>query len=190
MSKVFCIGFHKTGTTTFAECCKILGYSVCPETDSYTYREIIAALKYHAILPLINLYDVFEDSPWNYKEFYKYLYMYYLDAYFVWTYRDPVTWATSLLRWSFRNNYQDDLSYFSTFGCRAIEENRELMVQSYIDYHYEVLRYFRTKSRFLAVNWEAGHGWKELCAFLDKPIPNAPFPHRLRYNPITDTYDD
>ncbi len=38
MSKIFCIGFHKTGTTTLAECLRHLGLRVCPEELSYLYR--------------------------------------------------------------------------------------------------------------------------------------------------------
>lgn len=29
----------------------------------------------------------------------------------------------------------------------------------------------------LVVCWENGDGWKELCEFLDVPIPDVPFPH-------------
>jgi len=30
--------------------------------------------------------------------------------------------------------------------------------------------------------WEKGHGWKELCAIVKKPIPNVAFPHLKKTN--------
>ena len=37
---------------------------------------------------------------------------------------------------------------------------------------------FRDRPNDLLVRcWEKGAGWKELCAFLGEPIPDAPIPH-------------
>ena len=47
----------------------------------------------------------------------------------------------------------------------------------------EVLAYFRDRPEcLLVVDWERGHGWKELCRFLECPIPAEPFPHANRGN--------
>jgi hypothetical protein len=40
-----------------------------------------------------------------------------------------------------------------------------------------VIDYFSNRDNFLIICFEKGHGWKELCRFLDKPIPSVPFPH-------------
>ena len=34
----------------------------------------------------------------------------------------------------------------------------------------------------LIVDWEKGQGWKELCSFLNKSVPNVSFPHDNRGN--------
>ena len=32
----------------------------------------------------------------------------------------------------------------------------------------------------MVVDWEKGHGWPELCAFLDRRVPTVAFPHENR----------
>lgn len=34
--------------------------------------------------------------------------------------------------------------------------------------------------RLLVADWEQGHGWRELCGFLDVPMPVEDFPHLNR----------
>jgi hypothetical protein len=42
----------------------------------------------------------------------------------------------------------------------------------------EVKHYFRDRGKdLLIVDWEEGDGWKELCNFLGKDIPDEDFPH-------------
>jgi len=47
----------------------------------------------------------------------------------------------------------------------------------------DVRKYFAAQgaSHLLCeVCWEDGDGWKEICDFLDHPMPDAPFPHANR----------
>jgi hypothetical protein len=40
-----------------------------------------------------------------------------------------------------------------------------------------VTDYFRGRPHdLLVVDWEAGHGWPELCRFLGRDVPDQPFP--------------
>lgn len=100
MSKIFCIGFHKTGTTTLAECLRHLGLRVCPEELSYLYRTKAAAEDYLELLQLACDYDAFEDSPWNYAKVYKILDHNFPHSKFILTVRDVDAWVESLLRWA------------------------------------------------------------------------------------------
>ena len=42
----------------------------------------------------------------------------------------------------------------------------------------EVRAYFGDSDDFLEFSIEEGDGWEKLCRFLDKPVPNVPFPHK------------
>lgn len=43
----------------------------------------------------------------------------------------------------------------------------------------EMIQYFgNKKSQLLVMNIINGDGWNKLCFFLNKPIPNKPFPHK------------
>jgi hypothetical protein len=40
-----------------------------------------------------------------------------------------------------------------------------------------VIDYFRGRPHdLLVIDWEAGHGWPELCRFLGRDVPGEPFP--------------
>ena len=52
------------------------------------------------------------------------------------------------------------------------------LIERYKKHNEEVEQYFRDRLQdILFVSWEEGAGWKELCEFLGKDIPNEPFPH-------------
>ena len=75
MSKVFCIGSNKTGTTSLTKALQIFGYSVCPEhlmfsiNSKHFYNQSIG--NYNELFKLVDEYDAFEDRPWNHSDFYK-----------------------------------------------------------------------------------------------------------------------
>ena len=51
-------------------------------------------------------------------------------------------------------------------------------INAYENRNAEIIEYFEERPNdLLIVNWENGDGWKELCDFLDVPIPNKRFPH-------------
>ena len=66
--KVFCIGFHKTGTTSLELALKRLGYRV---TGSFGTKDPDIANKVHEkAYAMVAKFDAFEDNPWPilYKE--------------------------------------------------------------------------------------------------------------------------
>jgi hypothetical protein len=43
----------------------------------------------------------------------------------------------------------------------------------------EIIDYFKfDNTKLLVMDIIKGDGWEKLCKFLDKPIPNRPFPHK------------
>ena len=60
--KVFCIGFHKTGTTTMRAALEMLGYRV---TGPNGTRDPEIAAKLEAMVDrLATEFDAFQDNPW------------------------------------------------------------------------------------------------------------------------------
>ncbi len=60
--KVFCIGFHKTGTTSLELALKKLGYRV---TGSFGTKDPDIASKVHAMVyAMVDGFDAFENNPW------------------------------------------------------------------------------------------------------------------------------
>ncbi len=59
--------------------------------------------------------------------------------------------------------------------------NAEVFLSRYRRHNAEVLEYFRDRPKdLLVVDVAKGMQWGALCAFLDRPVPSAPFPHKLR----------
>src|SRR4030095_11714834 len=61
-AKVFCIGFHKTGTTSLAFALQRLGYRVTGPNG--VNDPDIAKNVYAMAYALVERYDAFQDNPW------------------------------------------------------------------------------------------------------------------------------
>lgn len=188
MRKLFGIGLHKTGTTTLAECFRILGYSVCPEIVAFATLHSTAARNYGPLFEVADRHDAFEDAPWNYPNAFQALHRRWDSAKFILTVRDSVRWFESFERWCRLVSNPYDFSILHSYGVPMLAQNREAAIRAYERHAANVRNYFDDK--VLVVDWEAGDGWAELCSFLGKPVPDHPFPHKLRYDPETNTYLD
>jgi hypothetical protein len=63
----------------------------------------------------------------------------------------------------------------------VIAANQELKkrIQEFEEHNKQVIEYFKNSpSQLLVMNIIEGDGWNKLCNFLNKPIPNKPFPHK------------
>ena len=81
-------------------------------------------------------------------------------------------WYHSVRRWDDKNK----------MGAGILTQRRIMYGTPYPNKNWvNVYRHHeRTCSKLpncLVVCWENGDGWKELCEFLDVPIPDVPFPH-------------
>ena len=167
-NKVFGIGLPKTGTTSLRRAFKDLGI---PFGGIYELHNpnIIAHCGDPFVLPLNK---------------YKSLDIQFPDAKFILTLRADVdTWYDSLCRWA--EKYKDHEGLLrqrkSMYGARMPNTSFK---GKYVDHWYGVLEYFNNKygwnydDKLLTVCWERGDGWDKLCEFLDKPVPDIPFPHK------------
>jgi len=192
--KIFGIGNSKTGVTSLGYALVELGLDPCSgwNTSKHLIKYWMDG-RYIAIFGFAKKYKSFYDAPWNYGDFYKLLNEKFPNSKFILTERDLDTWILSL-----KNHFtpsrknKTDISYkfarvgldgqaihkmrygISSRSIEGLEEQYKLAQKNRDD---EIKKYFKGKTNFLVVNWEKGDGWKELCEFLEKPIPNIPFLH-------------
>lgn len=170
-AKVFCIGFHKTGTTSLAVALEMLGYRV---TGPNGVRDPdIAENVLTMVHDLVPKYDAFQDNPW--PIIFKELDRAYPHSRFILTLRDPQSWIKSQVR-HFGRMETPMRRWIYGVGCP--EGNEEIYVRRFEEHNNEVLEYFRERpDDLLVMDLAAGHGWERLCPFLGARIPAAPFPH-------------
>lgn len=170
-SKVFCIGFHKTGTTSLEKALELLGYRV---TGSFGTRDPNIADKVHDMADeLVARYDAFQDNPW--PVLYRDMDEKYPGSKFILTMRSPESWISSQVR-DFGLRETPMRQWIYGVGCP--EGNEDVYVARYERHNREVLEYFRERpDDLLILDLPRGDGWPELCAFLGEPAPDKPFPH-------------
>ena len=169
--KVFCIGFHKTGTTSLAVALKLLGYRVTGPNN--TKDPDIADKVYALANELSEKYDAFQDNPW--PVLYREMDERWPGSKFILTRRPADAWIRSQVK---------DFGLAETpmrrwiYGVGCPQGNEAVFVERYERHNREVLEYFGERPNdLLLLDLPKGHGWPELCQFLDHPIPDTPFPH-------------
>ncbi len=171
--KVFCVGFHKTGTTSLAAALTCLGYRVTGPNWIENPNVRLEALK--LALNLVPQYDAFLDNPW--PILFRELHQEFPQAKFILTIRPPEEWIGSVVQhfgsettptreWIYGPGHGSPLGSEETYISRVTGHNRA------------VGEYFhRAPHSLLTLRITAGDGWEALCSFLDKPIPSSPFPY-------------
>lgn len=178
IDKVFGIGLNKTGTTTLGAALRTLGF----ERHVGHRRGLLVEVRegsYDRLFRVTDSNDCFEDWPFPlvYREM---LERYGRRARFVLTMRaDPFVWIDSLKRHSLRTG-PDNHSRLLAYGYAYPHGVETEHIDFYDRHNAEALAFFReagAEDQLLRVCWETGDGWPELCRFLGRPIPDAPFPH-------------
>lgn len=198
--KVFCIGLNKTATSSLIDAWEILGYDKIYSPDKYIkdtklngfdkYKASNKLVKlafnkdYNLLFDLIDKYDFFKDRPFNTNSLYKILDKHILDSKYILTTRDEDKWWKSVYNWlsnehaqhpnEERRKHKIDL-YNQHFETNIF--SKETYLHYYRKYNNEVTTYFKNNPNYLEMDITNGDGWEKLCQFLDKPIPNMPFPH-------------
>jgi hypothetical protein len=171
--KIIGVGFQKTGTSTLREALKTLGYRVKDATP----RALIPILRgnYSKILRILNDYDALEDTPWY--MIYKELDHLFPESKFILTIRDEESWYTSV------SKHIGDLraahhEWIYGRGKGVVKDHRQNAIEVYRRHNAEVRAYFKDRpDDLLVIDFTKGEQWDSLCRFLDKEIPELPFPH-------------
>lgn len=157
------------------------------------------------------LFDEFTavtDNPACFKEVYQKIYAEFPNAKFVLTVRDKDKWIDSVERHCNQQMYhrihQNRIDNYSNydpdkdiiFSCDNVglveylynvpykHLDREAFARKWDSHLSEVREFFRDKpDKLIVLNVDEGSGWKDLCEFLDKPIPKIPYPHAHTYQP-------
>lgn len=171
--KIFCIGLGKTGTSSFKEAMLQLGFNHLWGI-SLTGLTLYHVDGINSLLPIIERYDSFDDFPW--PLLYKDLAKHYPDSKFILTTRiNADKWYKSLITHSLRRGATE--GHLLAYNCYMPQGHEAQLKDMYSKHNKEVRSYFKCSSNFIELCWEAGHGWYELCNFLDVSAPNITFPH-------------
>lgn len=175
--KIFCIGFHKTGTKSLAAALTYLGYRVTG--PNWVTNPRIREQALSLALGLIPSYDAFQDNPW--PVLYKELHEQFPNARFILTLRSGETWLRSVVR-HFGENGSPMREWIYGSGRGFPKGNEARYLARFEEHNRDVIKHFqkRTSGRFLVLRIADGEGWESLCSFLEKPIPTIAFPHANR----------
>jgi len=152
--KIFCLGMHKTGTTTLLHAFLMLGIRTCDGLAGASQAERSsfagAGNQINHLEGLLCQYQAFEDVPW--PLFYEELYERYPDAYFILTSRDPRRWIHSCLS-HFGGESDPVHEWIYGAGCGAPLGHEAVWLNKFVAHNQAVLDFFAAmpKSRFLHI---------------------------------------
>lgn len=182
MSKIFGIGWAKTGTTTLGKCFEILGYN--HQTQKLDLVKDIETGDLSRIMALASNKDTFEDWPWIIL--YKELDNAFPGSKFILTRRDPEKWVKSYQNMlNSQGEAAEELNKIRRilYGLPFPHVTEAQLIERYNKHNADVQDYFRDRPGILFVtDWSKSDGWGPLCKFLEKEIPSKPFPHANQGN--------
>jgi len=174
-SKLFGIGLSKTGTTSLAHALEILGYRTKDYLGVSRYsRGDLSSID----LDVLDQYDALTDTP--IPSFYRELDARYPHSKFILSVRDREGWLKSCRkqftqRLAEKQNEAHKRLFLDLYGTDVYDEQK--FMSGYETFVGGVIEYFKNRPRdLLVIDIAGGDGWEKLCWFLDKPIPNTPFP--------------
>ena len=169
--KVFCIGFHKTGTKSLASALRTLGYRVTGPNGVHDPN--IAKNVYTMAFDLVEQFDAFQDNPW--PIIYKEVDRKYPGSKFVLSLRNSDLWIKSQVR-HFGSSETPMRKWIYGVGCPA--GNEKLYIRRFEAHNEGALGYFKHRPNdLLVISLADGDSWEKLGPFLGKETPRIPFPH-------------
>lgn len=159
-SKVFGIGFHKTGTKSLAKALTSLGYRVTG--PNWIHDQDVEKSALTNCKKILSEYDAFQDNPW--PMFYKELDVFAPNSKFILTIRDPEDWIRSVVNY-FGSNETPMRRWIYGHGSPIGHE--QVYLDRYIKHNAEVLEYFQDRgSDLLVVDLQEPDAGR-LCGFLE-----------------------
>lgn len=193
MSKIFCIGLSKTGTQSLAAALRILGYegSHYISPDKYI-RDLLFMSPEGFDWNRVIDGDFAADIP--IPKYYRELDRQFPDSKFILTTRhDKDAWlescrhefdsvnGTDLPKQTEGDTILDNHSLVRLTQYGIVHFNKETLSDYYDMHNAGVSSYFGPDSDMLlrlGIHFGSEQKWDKLCKFLDKPIPDCPYPHK------------
>ena len=170
--RVFAIGLSKTGTSSLTEALRSLGY----QTRHFPVE--MTALRGGRLKLRIeeaSIHQCLTDTP--VALFYQQLDKRFPGAKFILTVRDMDGWLKSCEAHFTKPTWgrRMDQLHLELYGSR--EFDRMGFAKAYERHVSGVNEFFRDRPEdLLVLNIGSGDGWEDLCAFLEVPVPEIPFP--------------
>lgn len=179
MEKIINIGSHKTGSYSLIEALEILGFKSCPEfyynDENYYFNHFILKKNIKGLFNYIkeSPYNLYEDSPYNFKNIYRKLYEYDNNFKFILTIREENSWFDSLLYSTYENgkiDKSDNITLQYLYGL-VNEENKNKIINIYNKRNEEIKNFFKGNLNFCIINLSDPDivKWKKLTDFLNVP---------------------
>jgi len=170
-SKIFCIGFHKTGTTSLGSALSFLGYRVAGAIG--TRDPDIAQNALTKARRIVPNYDAFQDNPW--PIIFRDVDKLFPNSKFILTVREPSSWIDSVVR-HFGSKETPMRTWI--YGVGSPLGSEDVYLSRYSKHNADVLNYFAQRSDdLLIMNLSLGDKWEKLCPFLGREVLSRPFPH-------------
>lgn len=173
-TKVFCIGFQKTGTTTLNAALSELGYRVTSVFGRGVPLEELRRSYVAQGLEIARAHDAVEDMPWPLM--FRELDAEFPGSKFILTWRETDRWLASIC--DHFGPHPDILQQLTYGADAAAPVGSEARYAQVYDAHNAAVRaWFADRpDDLLEMNLSHGHGWERLCPFLGRAAPDAPFP--------------
>ncbi|MAI77812.1 MAG: hypothetical protein CL917_02620 [Deltaproteobacteria bacterium] len=174
--KIFIIGFHKTGTSSYGRALQRLGCRVASrlrEGQDYQPAEDGALPTFLAqrAESVLEEFDAFQDTPWFLM--YEEIFERYPDSRFILTLRDEKAWLKSVQRHFAKKFFP---YHEAIYGSLDSFENAESYLRCYRAHNEAVRTFFKGRGHLLEVDLKESD-WKTLANFLKVPCPSGDFPH-------------
>lgn len=181
--KIFSIGLLKTGTATLRTALRTLGIGV--RNVDKRLRPDVKAGRLQGLLAFFEEHEEETFRGWPLPLVYRDIFEAYGErARFIMTVRrDPQAWVKSLKTHVLRRGPIDNmrnLGMFDRLYPHGQERHYAARYESYISGVHAFFRERGAQHRLLELCWEKGDGWDTLCAFVDRPVPDVPFPYENR----------
>jgi hypothetical protein len=186
-SKVFGVGWAKTGVTTLGRCLSILGYDHQGQrfdlVDELKFVDIdcggLATAEISRILAVAAVYEAFTDWPWILL--YRQLDEAFPGSRFVLTTREPGRWLRSyrsMIKQLPPATDRDIARRRILYGLPFPDVTDAMLLERRARHDVAVKEWFCGRpEQLLVVDWESAAEWEPLCGFLGMPVPTLPFPH-------------
>lgn len=181
-AKIFCIGFHKTGTTSMGKLFRKLGYR---EQGPYKTRdrEFVAKLARGDLGELFAVAEgaeAFRDNPW--PLFYRELDARFPGSRFILTLRDPDSWIQSAVNHFGSQPDPSSPMRELIYGAASPVGNERTYAERFVRHNREVREYFADREQdLLAIDLNEGDALRPICRFLGRRKPwLMRMPHKNR----------